>query len=233
MDVAHQAPLSMRFSRREYWSELPVPPPGGLPDPGTKTASPVSPALQADSLPTEPPSYCVAKVLSLFFRINSFFPTYAKIFSPARVLFIFSYSYQSLFFFFKQSRSLSVQFSSVTQSHLTLCDPWTAACQAPCPSPTPRVYSNSCPLSWWCHPTISSSAVPLFSSLQSFPASGSFQMSLLFTSGGQNVGVSASASVLPINTQDWSTLGWNGWISLKSKGLARVFSNTTELFYSN
>ena len=97
----------------------------------------------------------------------------------------------------------------------------------PCLSPTPRVYSNSRPLSRWCHPTISSSVVTFSSCLQSFPASGSFQMSQLFTSGGQSTGVSASASVPPMNTQDWSPLGWTGWISLQSKGLSRVFSNTT------
>ena len=97
----------------------------------------------------------------------------------------------------------------------------------PCPSPTPRVYPNSCPLSWWWHPTISSSIVPFSFHLQSFPASRSFQMSQLFASGAQSVGVSASTSVLPMNTQDWSPLGWTGWISLQSKGLSRVFSNTT------
>ena len=97
----------------------------------------------------------------------------------------------------------------------------------PCPSPTPGVYSNSCPLSWWCNPTISSSVIPFSSHLQSFPASGSFQMSQFFASGGQSIGVSASASVLPVNIQDWSPLGWTGWISLQSKGLSRVFSNTT------
>ena len=97
----------------------------------------------------------------------------------------------------------------------------------PCPSPTPRVHPNSCPLSQWCHPTISSSVIPFSSHLQSFPASGSFQMSQLFTSGGQSIGVSASTSVLPMNTQDWSPLEWTGWNSLLSKGLSRVFSNTT------
>ena len=96
----------------------------------------------------------------------------------------------------------------------------------PCPSPTPGVYSNSCPLNRWCHPTISSSVVP-FSCLQSFPASGSFPMSQLFASDGQSIGVSASASVFPMNIQDLSPLGWTGWISLQSKGLSRVFSNTT------
>ena len=97
----------------------------------------------------------------------------------------------------------------------------------PCPSPTPRVYSNSCPLSQWCHPTISSSVIPFSLCLQSFPASGSFPMSQLFASSGQSIGVSASTSVLPVNSQDWSPLGWTGWISLQSKGLSRVFSNTT------
>ena len=97
----------------------------------------------------------------------------------------------------------------------------------PCPSPTPGVYPNPCPSSWWCHPIISSSVVPFFSCPQSFPASGSFPMSQLFVSGGQSIGVSASASVLPMNTQDWFPLGWTAWISLQSKGLSRVFSNTT------
>ena len=97
----------------------------------------------------------------------------------------------------------------------------------PCPSPTPRVYSNSCSLSWWCHPTISSSVIPFSSCLQYFPASGAFPVSQFFTSGGQRIGVSASTSVLPMNIQDWFPLGLTGWISLQSKGLSRVFSNTT------
>ena len=97
----------------------------------------------------------------------------------------------------------------------------------PCSSPTPEVYLNSCPLSRWCHPTISFSVVPFSSHHQSFPASGSFQMSPFFTSGGQSIWVSASTSVLPMNIQDWFPLGWTGWISLQSKGLSRVFSNTT------
>ena len=97
----------------------------------------------------------------------------------------------------------------------------------PCPSPTPGACSNSCPLRWWCHPTILSSFFPFSSCLQSFPASGSLQMSQFFKSGGQSTGVSASTSVLPMNTQDWSPLGWTGWTSLPSKGLSRVFSNTT------
>ena len=96
----------------------------------------------------------------------------------------------------------------------------------PCPSPAPRACSNSCPSSWWCHPITSSSVVPFSSCPQSFPASGSFPMSQLFASGGQSIGISASASVFPMNIQDWFPLGWTGWICLQSKGLSRVFSNT-------
>ena len=97
----------------------------------------------------------------------------------------------------------------------------------PCPSPTPGVYPNSCPLSRWCHPTTSCSVIPFSSCLQSFPTSGSFQMSQLFTSGGQNIGVLASTLVLPMNTQDRFPLGWTDSISLQSEGLSRVFSNAT------
>ena len=121
-----------------------------------------------------------------------------------------------------------VQFSSVAQSCPTSLRPHEPQdVRPPCPSPTPGVYRNSCPLSWWCHPTISSSVVPFSSCPQSLPASESFPMSQLFASGGQSIRVSASASVLPMNTQDWSPLEWTGWISLQSKGLSRVFSNTT------
>ena len=118
-------------------------------------------------------------------------------------------------------------FSSVAQSCLTLRPHGLQCVRSPCPSPIPEVYSNSCPLSQWFHLTISSSVVPFFSCLQSFPASGSFPMSQLFASGGQSIGVSASASALPMNIQDWSPSGWTRWISLQSKGLSRVFSNTT------
>ena len=97
----------------------------------------------------------------------------------------------------------------------------------PWPSPTPGVCSNSCPLSRWCQATISSSVIPFSSCFQSFPGSGSFPMSQFFASGGQSIGASPSASVLPMNIQDWFPLGWTGWISLQSKGLSRVFSNTT------
>ena len=118
-------------------------------------------------------------------------------------------------------------FSSVTQSCLTLQPDGLQHAKPPCPSPTPRVYSNSCPLSRWYHPTISASVVP-FSSLPSvFPSIRVFQMSQHFSSGGQSIGISASASVLPMNIQDWFPLGRTGWISLQSKGFSRVFSNTT------
>ena len=115
--------------------------------------------------------------------------------------------------------SCSVVFDSLRPHELQHARP-------PCPSPTPGTYSNSCPLSWWCHPAISSSVVPFSSCPQSLPASESFPMSQLFEWGGQSIGVSASASVLSMNNQDWSPLEWTGWISLQSKGLSRVFSNT-------
>ena len=121
--------------------------------------------------------------------------------------------------------SFSVQFScSVMSDSLWPHEPRHA--RLPCPSPTPRVYPNSCSLSQWCHPTIPSSVIPFSSCPLSFPASESFPMSQLFASGGQSIGVSASTSVPPMNTQDWSPLGWTGWISLQSKALSRVFSNT-------
>ena len=108
--------------------------------------------------------------------------------------------------------------------------------RSPCPSPTARVYPNPCPLSRWCHPTISSSVIPFSSCPQSFPASGSFQMSQLFSSGGQSIGVSASTSFLPMKTQNWSPLQWTGWISLQSKGLKSLLqhrsSKTSILWHS-
>ena len=121
------------------------------------------------------------------------------------------------------------QFSSVQSlSRVWLLRPHESQhARPPCPSPTPRVHPNSCPSSRWCHAAISSFVIPFSSYPQSLPASGTFPMSQLFTWGGQSIGVSALASVFPKNSQDWSPLGWTGWISLKSKGLARVFSNTT------
>ena len=121
---------------------------------------------------------------------------------------------------------ISVQFSHSVISDSLWPHEWQHA-RPPWPSPTPGVHSNSCPSSRWCHPASSSSVVPFSSCPQSLPASGSFPMSQLFAWGGQSTRVSALASVLPMNTQDWSPLEWTGWISLQSKGLARVFSNTT------
>ena len=131
--------------------------------------------------------------------------------------------------FFSSSYMWMWEFSSVQFSHSVVSDslrphePQHA--RPPCPSPTPRIYSNSCPLSQWCHPTISSSVVPFFFCLQSFPTSGSFQMSQFFSSGGQSIGVSASASVLPMNIQDWFRLGCTGWISLQSEGLKSLLQH--------
>ena len=142
------------------------------------------------------------------------------------------YFWQKLFivsFLLKLSNYLlqrSVQFSwSVISDYLQ--PQWLQHSRPPCPSPTSTVYSNTCPLTWWWHPTISSSVVTFSFHLPSFPASGSFPMSHLFPSGGQSIGVLASTTVLPMNIEKWSPLGWNGWISLQSKGLSRVFSNTT------
>ena len=127
----------------------------------------------------------------------------------------------------REEREEKLPISSVQSlSHVQLfANPWTAARRPPCPSPTPWVHPNPCPLCWWCYPAISFSVVPFSSCLQSFPASGSLPMSQFFTSGGQSIGTLASASGLPMNIQDWSPLGWTGWISLRSKvRLSRVFS---------
>ena len=124
-----------------------------------------------------------------------------------------------------------VGFSSVEFSRSVMSDSLrpheSQYARPPCPSPTPRVYSNSCPLSHWCHPVISSSVIPFSPCPQSLPASGYFPVSQLFTWGGQCIGISVSSSVISMNTQDWSPLRWTAWISLKSKGPSRVFSNTT------
>ena len=132
----------------------------------------------------------------------------------------------------QQGRLIIVnKFSSVHFSHSVMSNSLSSHVlqhtRFPCPSPTPRACSSSCPLNRWCHPTISSSVIPFSSCLQSCPASGSFPRSQFFTSGAQIIGVSASASVLPMNIQDWFPVGRTGWISLQSKRLARVFSNTT------
>ena len=136
----------------------------------------------------------------------------------------FAEAVNRIFKFSKISQFSSVQSLSRVRLFAT---PWIAARQVSLPITNSGVHSNSCPLSWWCHPAISSSVIPFSSCPQSLPASGSFQMSQLFASGGQSIGVSASASVLPMNTQDWFPLEWTGWISLRSKAVSRVFSNTT------
>ena len=181
----------------------PFPSPGDLPDPWIE---PGSPDLQADSLPTE---------------------LWEKPFSKFMVEFTCEAIWSWLLFVGR----LFIQFNSVQFSHSIVSDclrPHELQhARPPYPSPTPGVYLNSCPLSWWCHPIISSSVVPFSSHLQWFPGSGSFQMSQFFASGDQSTGVSTSAPILPMNIQDWFPLGWTGWIVLQSKGLSRVFSNTT------
>ena len=202
--IAHQAPLSMGFSRQDYWSGLPFSSSGDLPDSGIK---PRSPALQADSLLCEPPGKpWTPGISSRDWSVGDRSGTICEA-------------------FLEPSRSI---FSSVAQPCSTLRDPHGLQhARLPCPSPTPGACSNSCPLSRWCHPTISSSVIPFSSCLQSFPASESFPMSQFFASCGQGIGVLVSASVLPMNIQDWFPLGLTGWISWQSKGLSRVFSNTT------
>ena len=157
--------------------------------------------------------FCLTRLLFVFFSF-----IFSVFFSENWITLLSTY----LFF----AGSLAIV-SSVTQSFLSLRPHGLQHARLPCPSPTPRAWSNSCPLSWWCHPTISSSVVPFSSCLQSFPASGSFPVSQFFTSGGQSIGASASASIVPLNIQDWYPLWLTGWISSQSKGLSRIFSNTT------
>ena len=157
----------------------------------------------------------------IYFRVLSFsfFPLIPVCFCVSTIQFDYcSFVAQEVYFQFQFSHS-------VISDSLWPHDPEHA--RLPCPSPTSGVHPNSCSWNRWCHPTISSTVVPFSVCPQSFPASGSFPMSQLFASGAQSIGVSASASVLPMNIQDWSPLGWVGWISLQSKGLTRVFSNTT------
>ena len=162
-------------------------------------------------------THLLANTLIVSWKLN-IQPTNYKLHSTPRYLVKVTKEYSWPFLTMSSSSISSVQFSCSVMSEHT---------RPPCLSPTPRAYSNSCPLSWWCHPTISSSVLPFSSCRQSFPAVGSFPMSQLFTTGGPSIGVSASPSVLPINIQDWFPLGLTGWISLQSKGLSRVFSNTT------
>ena len=203
----------MEFSRQTCWSGLPFPSPGNFPKPGIE---PGSPALQADSLLSEPPGK--PKVTSIYnYAYNNIYLLlnikYYK-YNNIYLLIIFIYNINVLYAYILNVYVLYIhfkfiyQFSSVAQSCPTLCNPMN------CSTPGLPVHPNPCPLSRWYHPAISSSVVPFSSCPQSFPASGSFQMSQLFTSGGQSIGVSVSASVLPVNTQDWFPLGWTGWISL-------------------
>ena len=281
----------MGFSRQEYWSGLPCPPPSYLPDPETEPTSPAPPALQAYSSPTEPPGKPIlfARLCKCYFlwqkamlrfgqlerkrggsdkhservRVDAFLLLYCpgcgychhccwRCCNSQQLGVKREMSYSStchrfanvqatlaLFGAFGTScvylpwekglvsslheRALSDSVQFIAQSCLTLQPHGQKHSRLPCPSPTP----GACLLSQWCHPNISSSVIPLCSCLQSFPASGSFDMSQFFSSGGRSIGVSASASVLPMNIQDWFPLGWTGCISLQSKGLSRVFSNST------
>ena len=196
--AAYQAPLSMGFTRQEYWSGLPL-------------ASPLAQATGKQPTSTRKTGFPVSLASHLGQRQQGF--PYIRF----------------------SSKRNSVQFSrSVVSDSL-----WPHGLQhgrLPCPSPTPGAYSNTSPSSRWCHTTISSSIVPFSSCLPYFPASGSFPRSQFFTSAGQSIGASASASVLPMNIQDCFPLGLTGWVSLQSKGLSRVFSNTTvqkHQFFSN
>ena len=146
-------------------------------------------------------------------------------------MFVLTHNYEEELYHMLHHLQWSLTISSVQFSHADIFDSLRTHglqhARLPCPLPTPKAYSDSCPLSQWCHPT-SSSSVDLFSScLQSFPTSGSLPLSQFFTSGGQSIGASTIASVLPMNIQDWFPWGWTGWISLQSKGFSRVFSNTT------
>ena len=217
----------MKFSRQEYWSGLPFPPPGDPPNAGIK---PRTPALQADSLPSElfeKPLPRLGEILENKFDLGESWLIFLHHKVSVNCLSCYACPIYATIILFKWgANATSVQFSrSVMFNSLRPHEPQHA--RPPCPSPTPCVHTNPCPLSCWCHPTISSSVVPFSSCPQSFPASMSFPMSQFLASGGQRIGVSASASVLPMNTQDWSPLGWTGWISWQSKGLSTVFSNTT------
>jgi len=201
--VAKQAPLSMGLSRQEYWSALAGPPPGNL--------------------------LFVSGIVRQVLCITSKAQSTSIVVQPLSRVWLCASMNCSMQGFPVLSLSTSinsVQFSCSVLSH-SLRPHESQHTRPPCPSPTPGVHSNSRPSSQWSHPAISSSVVPFSTCPQSLPASESFPMSQLFASGGQSPGVSALASFLPMNTQDWSPLVWTGWISLQSKGLSRVFSNTT------
>ena len=212
--------LSMGFSRQEYWSGLPLP---SLNSPTIgKKRKRISQScltlLQPQELyptrllcPLGSPGKSTGAGSHAV--LQGIFPTQGS--NPGLL--------HCRWTFYHLSHQISVQFNHLVVSD-SLQPHGLQHTGPPCPSPTPRAYSNSCPLSQRCHPTISSSVIHFFSCLQSFPASGYFQISQFFTSGGQRIGVSASTSVLPMNVQDWFPLGLTGWISLQSKGLSRVFS---------
>ena len=230
----------MRILQARILGWVPCPPPGDLPNPETE---PRSPTLQVDSLPSELPGKSenpegiaypfsrgfsqprkwTRKCLQLCRWIPYQLSYQRSLNSSIGISNIKESDYKSHYNIHSVS---SVQFShSVVSDSL-----WPHELQharPPCPSPNPGVHWNTCSLSQWCHPTILSSAVPFSSNLQSFPASGSFQMSQFFCIRWPSIRVSASASVLPVNIQDWSPLGWTGWISLRSKRLSRVFASTT------
>ena len=252
--VAHQAPLSMGFSRQEYWSGLPIPSPGNLPNPGLE---PSSPTLQADTLTSEPsgkPKHlliCVSliadvsvsksndKFWSPCIPLHSCWPSLVRYlqglepsqWGPKCLSTCLSQEFHLSWISFLppslclESTRIFVVVQSLSCVWLFVI-PWTAGRHAFYSSLSPGVCSNSCPLSCWCHPAISSSIILFSSCPQSFPASGSFPVSQLFASVGQSIGVSASVSVPPMNIQDWFPLVLTDLISLLSKGLSRVFSST-------
>ena len=176
-----------------------------------------------------PVSYCPFRLLRLWsigMTFTSFWVLFFHSLEEIHFYLIFLKCEANYYSFCKKQKLFSVQFSRSVMSD-SLWPHELQHTRSHCPSSTPGVHSNSRPSSRWCHPAISSSVILLSSRPQSFPASGSFQMNQLFAWGGQSIGVSASTSVLPMNTQDWSPLEWTGWISLQSKGFSRVFSNTT------
>ena len=201
-----------------------IPSLGDLVNPGIE---PRSPTLQVDSLPAEPqgkPKNTGSQECWATREATRVAYTFSREYSWSRNWTGIS-CIAGGFFTSWAMREVSQFSRSVMSESLWPHEPQHA--RPPCPSPTPGVYPNSCPLSRWCHLTISPSVIPFSSCPQSFSASGSFPMSQLFASVGQNIGVSASPSVFLMNTQDWFSLGWTGWIFLQSKGLSRVFSNTT------
>ena len=200
--ISHQAPLSIGFSRQEYWSGLQFPSPGDLPNPGIKTTSP---AWQMDSLPLNYQENLNKLSLAWLFAFYGW--NWGWDYTTIVIELLFSFSVIS--------DSLWPHGLQHARHH--------------CPSLSPGICSNSCSLSQWWHPTILSSVIPFTSCLQSFPASGSFLMSWLFALDGKSIGDSVSLSVLPMNMQDWFLLGLTGLMSLQSKGLSRVFSNSVEI----